>query len=64
MIGSKKNYTNYFIYGELGRVPLQVNIFHAIIKFWFKILESDKANYIRYAYELMFVRFAQKTKHC
>ena len=27
--------------------------FHAIIKYWFKILESDNTKYIRYAYEFM-----------
>ena len=37
----------------MGKVPLQINIFHAIIKYWFKILESDSTKYIRYAYELM-----------
>ena len=33
--------------------PLQVNTFYAIIKYWFKILESDNTKCIRYAYELM-----------
>ena len=45
LFGVKRTTQNDFIYGELGGVPLLVNIFHAIIKYWFKILESDHKIY-------------------
>ena len=45
------------IYGELGRVTLQVNIFQSIIKYWLKILECENTKYTKYAYKLMLSDF-------
>ena len=49
-----------FVYGELGRVTLQVNIFQSIIKYWFKILECENTKYIKFAYELMLSDLCRK----
>ena len=51
--GVKRTTQNDFVYGELGRVTLQVYIFQSIVKYWFKILECENTKYIKFAYELM-----------
>ena len=53
LLGVKRTTQNDFVYGELGRVTLQVYIFQSIVKYWFKILECENAKYIKFAYELM-----------
>ena len=53
LLGVKRTTQNDFVYGELGRVTLQVNIFQSIIKYWLKILECENSKYIKYAYELI-----------
>ena len=52
-LGVKRSTQNDFVYGELGRVPLQIKIFYSVINCWFKILEVEENRYIRYAYQLM-----------
>ena len=37
----KKSTSNFMIYSELGRVPLQICRKVAIIRYWLKIIESD-----------------------
>ena len=53
LLGVKRTTQNDFVYGELGRVTLQVYIFQSIVKYWFKILEFENAKYIKFAYQLM-----------
>ena len=35
-----------FVYGELGRFPLFVGRFFRIIRYWFKIIESQDHKYV------------------
>ena len=37
LLGMKRSTQNDFIYGELGRVPLQNKVFLSIMNYWFKI---------------------------
>ena len=53
LLGVKKSTQNDFIYGELGRVPLQTSILYSVINYWFKILESEQRMYIKYAYKML-----------
>ena len=41
LLGVKRVTQNDFVYGELGRVSLQVTIHLSIIKYWLKILECE-----------------------
>ena len=52
-LGVKRITQNDLVYGDLGRVTLQVYIFQSIVKYWFKILECENTKYIKFAYELM-----------
>ena len=42
----KKSTQNDFIYGELGRLPLQKVKQYDIVKYWIKILHSEDTKYI------------------
>ena len=53
LLGIKRTTQNDFVYGELGRVTLQVNIFQSIIKYWLKIVECENTKYLKFAYEFM-----------
>jgi hypothetical protein len=53
ILGVKKNTQNDFIYGELGRMPLQNMRYYNIIKFWIKLLLSDENKYSRKIYLLL-----------
>ena len=53
LLGVKRVTQNDFVYGELGRVSLQVTIHLSIIKYWLKILECENVKYIRYVYDFM-----------
>ena len=41
ILGVKQSACNDAIYGELGRYPLYINRFVHIIKYWFKLLNTD-----------------------
>ena len=49
----KRSTQNTFIYGELGRVPLQNKIFLSIMNYWFKNFESEEIRFIKHAYQLL-----------
>ena len=53
ILGVKRSTQNDFVYGELGRAPLQSKLFYSIIAYWFKILETQETKYIKFAYQLM-----------
>lgn len=53
LLGVKRSTQNDFVYGELGREPLQNKIFCLIISYWFKILTVADNKYIKYMYQLM-----------
>ena len=53
LLGVKRTTQNDFIYGELGRMPLQNHRYFIIIKFWIKILHSDPKKYIKIIYNII-----------
>jgi hypothetical protein len=53
LLGVKKNTQNDFIYGELGRMPLQNMRYYNIIKFWIKLLTTDENKYIKKVYLML-----------
>lgn len=54
LLGVKKNTQNDFVYGELGRMPLQNTRYYALVKFWLKILQSDNKKYIKIVYNMLY----------
>ena len=62
-MGVKRATHNNFVYGELGRVTLQVYIFQSIVKYCFKILECENTKYIKFAYELMLSDLRRKLNY-
>ena len=50
LLGVKKCTQNDFVYGELGRKPLQCQRLNNIVKFWIKIMQSDDHKYIKIVY--------------
>jgi len=54
LLGVKKNTQNDFVYGELGRMPVQNTRYYALVKFWLKILQSDNKKYIKIVYNMLF----------
>ena len=55
LLGVRIQTQNDFIYGELGRVPLQQRRYITIIKYWFKLLKCDNHKYIKIIYDKMFI---------
>ena len=53
VLGVKQCCQNYFIYGELGRMPLIVTRHYRILKYWLKVLRSNESKYIRRVYNMM-----------
>ncbi|MES9880123.1 MAG: reverse transcriptase family protein, partial [Sedimenticola sp.] len=53
LLGVKITTQNDFIYGELGRVSLRIGRFYNIIKYWFKVLQSNDRKYIKCIYNSM-----------
>ena len=53
LLGIKRSSQNDFVYGELGRAPLQNKVYFSVVNFWFKILEAEENKYIKIAYQLM-----------
>ena len=60
LLGVKNSTQNDFIYGELGRVTMQNDVFNSIISYWFKILESEQTKYINYVYKMMLADMENK----
>ena len=53
ILGVKTQTQNEFIYGELGRMPLEkLRIIH-MIRFWLKIKTNNPTKYIVYAYNML-----------
>ena len=50
LLGVKNSTQNDLIYSELGRKPMQVIRYQRIIKFWFKILNSEDTKLIKCIY--------------
>ena len=46
LLGIKRSSQNDFVYGELGRAPLQNKVFFSVVNFWFKILEAEENKYV------------------
>ena len=53
ILGVKKTTPNAFVYGELGRMPLQTYRFYDIIKYWLKLLLSSGHKYTKKVYTLL-----------
>lgn len=49
----KKSTPNDFIYGELGRMPLQYNRYYDIINYWIKLLHTSENKYIKKVYLML-----------
>ena len=41
LLGAGQSTSNAAVYGELGRVPLYINIYVQVIKYWFKVISSE-----------------------
>ena len=50
ILGVKQNCQNDFVFGELGRYPLIVNIQYRIITFWLKIIKSHARKHVKICY--------------
>lgn len=50
LLGVKKSTQNDFVYGELGRVPMQIVRFTRIIKYWLNIVLGKKSLYVSKIY--------------
>lgn len=53
LLGVKKTTQNDFVYGELGRTTCIIKRYLLIIKYWFKILQSNSTKYIKVVYNMM-----------
>ena len=53
LLGVKTSTQNDFIYGELGRTNYYTRRIYIIVKYWFKVLNSDNRKYIKNVYNLM-----------
>ena len=53
LLGVKRQTQNAFIYGELGRLPLQQRRYLSIIKYWLKITRCHETKYIKIVYNIM-----------
>ena len=53
VLNVRTNTSNAGIYGELGRYPMYVNRFVRILKYWFKLLNTDNV-LLKAAYQLSF----------
>ena len=48
----KRSTVNYFIYGELGRFPLQITSKIRILKYWIKIITGMSNTLVKRAYDI------------
>jgi len=46
--------TQNFVYGELGRFPLQTNIILSVIRYWLKVIALDNRKCSKIVYDMMF----------
>jgi len=53
VLGVRLQTQNNFVYGELGRVPLINKRIICVLKYWFKILQSDDVKYIKIVYDML-----------
>ena len=53
MLSVKRSTHNNCVYGELGRFPLFVGRCFRIIKYWFKIIESQDHKYVNIVYNIL-----------
>ena len=53
LLGVKQSTQNSFIYGELGRIPYQIQRYFSIIKYWFKVINKDENKYVNAIYKMM-----------
>ena len=53
ILGVKKTTSTDFVYGELGRLPLQYHRFYDIIKYWVKLLYQSEQKYTKKVYLLL-----------
>ena len=52
LLAVKQCTQNDFIYGETGRMPLQLRRYFHIIKYWFKVISSANHKYIKATYDM------------
>jgi len=52
-IGVKKATADAFVYGELGRMPLQTYRCYDIVKYWLKLLLASEHKYTKKVYTLL-----------
>ena len=52
ILGIKKSTQNDFVYGELGRLPMQFVRFVRIVKYWLSIVLGKKSLYVSKIYQL------------
>ena len=60
LLGVKKCTQNDFIYGELGRTPLQNHRYYTVVKYWLKILQADSKRYIKIIYNTLYRDISNK----
>lgn len=53
LLGVKQSTQNDFVYGELGRLSYQSRRYLNIIKYWFKVVNSNDSKHIKHIYSMM-----------
>jgi len=53
LLGVKKCTQNDFVYGELGRCPMQNYRMYNIVIYWTKIILCDNKRYIKIVYNML-----------
>lgn len=53
ILGVRSSTQNIFVYGELARTPLICKRYTNIIRYWFKVLNSDDLKYVSTVYKMM-----------
>lgn len=53
LLGVRLQTQNNFIYGELGRFPLQIYRVISVVRYWLKIITLEDRKYAKIAYKIM-----------
>ena len=63
ILGVKKSTQNDFVYGELGRTPMQIIRYVRIIKYWLNIVTGKKSQYVCLVYAASVQQIGMNKKH-
>jgi hypothetical protein len=58
VIYPSRNFTisNFMVYGELGRYPLEIDIKVRMISYWCKLIQGKQSKLSTIAYKLLYVK--------